>query len=340
MSPTHRAARIEDGIHAVVERRLTARGWSPHLTPYVGYGAPGWVRVLARVLLAPPGTPRDERPERRGWRRFTTVSAEGIDVRVRLGEETHVVTSGRDGYVDVRLPADLPAGWATAQLSVGDTAPVETRLRIVGPETTYGVVSDVDDTVIVTMLPRPLVAFRNAFLVRESARTPVPGMAGLYADIVRAHPDVVFCYLSTGAWNTAAALGDFLARHGYPPGPLLLTDWGPTSTGWFRSGPAHKHAQLERLFADLPQVRWLLVGDDGQHDPTIYAEAAVAHPDRVRAIAIRQLSIGEQLAHHGVPTGPDPLTSAATEGGTPAVWAPDGSGLAAALRRRNLLPRR
>jgi phosphatidate phosphatase APP1 len=338
MTPTHRAARIEDRIHAVVESRLLARGWSPHLTPYVGYGGPGWVRILARVLLAPPGTPRDERPERRGWRRFTTVSADGIDVTVRLGDESHVVPSGRDGYVDVRLPADLPPGWATASLVVGDAAPVETPLRIVAEDTTFGMVSDVDDTVIVTMLPRPLVAFRNAFLVRESARKPVPGMAELYASILAAHPDAVVVYLSTGAWNTAAALGDFLARHGYPPGPLLLTDWGPTATGWFRSGPAHKHAQLERLYADLPQVRWLLVGDDGQHDPTIYAETAVAHPDRLHAIAIRQLSVGEQLARHGLPSGPDPLTDAAAEGGTPAVWAPDGLALRDALVSRGLLP--
>jgi phosphatidate phosphatase APP1 len=337
MSRTHRAARIEDRVHGLVEARLVARGWSPHLTPYVGYGGAGWVRVLARVLLAPPRTPREARPERRGWRRFTSVSADGIEVTVRVGGRTHVVTSGRDGYVDVRLPCDLPPGWATAELSVGSTPPVAARLRIVDPGTTFGMVSDVDDTVIVTMLPKPLRAFRNAFLERESARKAVPGMARLYADIMEAHPDAVVVYLSTGAWNTAGALGDFLERHGYPPGPLLLTDWGPTAEGWFRSGPAHKHAQLERLFADLPQVRWLLVGDDGQHDPTIYAEAAETHPDRVHAIAIRRLSVGEQLAHHGLPTGPDPLTDAASEGGTPAVWASDGDGLRTALVDRGLL---
>ncbi|WP_134740570.1 phosphatase domain-containing protein [Nocardioides sp. 503] len=339
MSPTHHAARIEDRLHGLLEARLVARGWTPHLTPYVGYGGAGWVRVLARVLLAPPRTPREARPERRGWRRFTSVSADGIEVTVQVGEATHVVTSGRDGYVDVRLPCDLPPGWGSVELSVGDTPPVTAPVRIVGDGTTYGILSDVDDTVIVTMLPKPLLAFRNAFLVHESARRPVPGMAALYADVLAAHPDAAVVYLSTGAWNTAGALGDFLDRNGYPPGPLLLTDWGPTAEGWFRSGRAHKHAQLERLFADLPQVRWLLVGDDGQHDPTIYAEAAQAHPDRVRAIAIRQLSVGEQLAHHGLPTGPDALTDAATEGGTPAVWAPDGAGLRAALEDRGLLRR-
>ena len=29
--------------------------------------------------------------------------------------------------------------------------------------------------------------------------------------------------------------------------------------------------QLRNLFIDFPQLRWLLVGDDGQHDPLIMA---------------------------------------------------------------------
>lgn len=50
-------------------------------------------------------------------------------------------------------------------------------------------------------------------------------------------------------------------------GPLLLTDWGPTNTGWFRSGQDHKRACLDRLAKDFPKIKWLLIGDDGQHDP-------------------------------------------------------------------------
>lgn len=342
MEQAHRAARIERRIHALVERRLHTQGWTPRVVPYVGYGGAGWVRILARVLLMPPGSPRSLRTDGRGWRRFVSTSASDVPVTVRIGGHTHVVPSTQDGYVDVRLDVSgLEPGWTHALLSVADAEPVEAPLRVVGPSTTVGLVSDIDDTVIVTMLPRPLVAFRNAFLVREIDRRPVPGMAALYADIVAAHPDVLVVYLSTGAWNTAAALNGFLERHGYPPGPLLLTDWGPTNDGWFRSGRAHKRAQLAHLFADFPGLRWLLVGDDGQHDPSLYAEAAATHPDQVLAIAIRQLTATEQLAQHGSLVGPDPITEPvahAVDGGTPEVWAPDGIALAEALRKQGLLP--
>jgi phosphatidate phosphatase APP1 len=310
------------------------------VVPYVGYGAWGWVRVLARVMFTSPRWRPDRDEDGRGWRRFLCASAAGVAVHVQAGDRSHVVASMRDGYIDVRLPADLEPGWTSVRLLVEGSAPVEAPVRIVPPGPQLGLVSDIDDTVMVTMLPRPLIALRNAFLVKESARESVPGMSELYADIVGERPDIFVVYLSTGAWNTAGALGDFLARHEYPAGPVLLTDWGPTQTGWFRSGQEHKREQLRRLFRELPQVRWLLVGDDGQHDPSLYAEAASAAPDRVLGVAIRQLSVTEQVLSTGTPRPKDsPAVGDELSTGGPVI-ATDGFGLRDQLRERNLLLRR
>jgi phosphatidate phosphatase APP1 len=337
----HRAARLEARLHGVLESALQGRGWVPRVVPHVGYGTASWVRVLARVLLAPVGGPQSDRggtgvpSDLRGWRRFVSASAVGVPVTITVGGRAHEVTSDRDGYVDVRLPATLGPGWHTVTVRVGDTD-AAASVRVVGPETRLGMVSDIDDTVIVTMLPRPLVAFRNAFLLRESARTPVPGMAELYEEVATAHPDVFVVYVSTGAWNTAGALGRFLFHHGFPRGPLLLTDWGPTTEGWFRSGAEHKRSQLHRLLEELPDLSWLLVGDDGQHDPTIYADLAAYAPHRVVAIAIRELSLGEQVVGHGTPVARDDVTTG--PGAALEVRAADGFGLREALRERGILP--
>ena len=330
----HRAARLEAHVRALAAARLRRRGWRPAVVPHVGYGSEGWVRALARVVLVPPGSPRQAREDGRGWRRFLTIAAPGIPVTIQVGGHAHRVTSAREGYVDTRLASDLGPGWHPATYSVESGVPVAARVHVVGPTTRFGLVSDVDDTVIETMLPRPLVAFRNAFLTRESARTPVPGMSELYAEITEAHPDIFVVYLSTGAWNTAVPLQAFLARHRYPPGPLLLTDWGPTDQGWFRSGADHKRAQLRTLFDDLPGLRWLLVGDDGQHDPGLYAEAAAAAPDRVLGVAIRQVSLAQHVAHGRV--APPDAVAGDTRSPEP-VTARDGFGLRDALRARGIL---
>ena len=334
----HRAARAEARLHALIDRRLRARGWTPRVVPYVGYGTDRWVRVLARVVLAPPTSRHGEDADGRGWRRFLSASAAGVPVTIQVGEHRHVVTSVRDGYLDVRLESDLQPGWNTVRLATEGAEPVDEPVRVVGPSDGLGLVSDIDDTIMVTMLPRPLLALRNAFLVRESKRRPVPGMAELYSEIIEAHPEVFVAYLSTGAWNTAEALRDFMARHGYPPGPLLLTDWGPTQTGWFRSGQDHKREQLRGLFKDLPQLRWLLVGDDGQHDPSVYSEAAAAEPDRVLGVLIRQLSATEQVVSSGTPVPKDAAADTGGAIGESPVLAGDGFGLRQRLRERNLVP--
>ena len=126
-------------------------------------------------------------------------------------------------------------------------------------------------------------------------------MSALYRDLVAADPDLFVVYVSTGAWNVAGVLRRFLQRNRYPSGPMLLTDWGPSEDVWFRSGQEHKRTQIARLFAELPQLSWLLVGDDGQHDVTLYGEAVENHPGRVLAVLIRELSATEQVATHGSP---------------------------------------
>jgi len=177
-----------------------------------------------------------------------------------------------------------------------------------------------------------MIAAWNTFVREEGTRQAVPGMATLYRRIADRHPGIPFVYLSTGSWNIAPNLHRFLVRQGFPTGPMLLTDWGPTNTGWFRSGQQHKRSSLRRLARDFPHIQWLLIGDDGQHDPKLYAEFASTRPESVRAIAIRQLSVGEQVLSHGLPVANDELVPAPTEDLTvPVVRAPDGYGLGRAL---------
>jgi len=348
----HRAARTEDAVRALVNKVLHRRGWRPRVVPYTGYGGDGWVRVLCRVVLAPPGTRRRDLDGRRGWRRFVAASAPNVRVLVRVGDARHEVVSGRGGYVDVELAARLEPGWAAVQLSVGDETPSEAAVNVIDRKVRRGIVSDIDDTVMVTALPRPLVAMWNTFFRRETSRKPVPGMASLYARLLETEPGTPVIYLSTGPWNVAPAIDQFLARHGFPRGPLLMTDWGPTPDSWFRSGQDHKRTQLRRLMRELPDLRWVLVGDDGQHDPQLYAEAAVAAPRQVRAVLIRQLSAIEQVLTHGTPeplvrTEPTPATAPAARpldqpasAAAPALVelsGPDGDALLTQARERGLV---
>ena len=340
------AARAEDRVNAVVVRVLTRRGYTPRVVAYPSYGTVSRSRVRARVLLTAPDAPTPGSVERRGWRNLLSAELPDAVVRARTapgtdGEEVLQVRTDRSGYVDAPVEIDLEPGWQTLYLSVdGGDADVPAPVQVVDPAATHGIVSDIDDTVLVTMVPRPHQAAWN-FLVRsEARRKPVPGMPELYGRLTGTYPQAPVFYLSTGAWNTASALGRFLHRVGLPQGSLLLTDLGPTGTALLRSGREHKAATLRRLAEELPGLQWVLVGDDGQHDPQVYETFAAEHPGRVAAIAVRELSVQEQVAQNGLP-GPTPATRRAVDdldrSAVVTVHAPDGEALARQLAEAGVI---
>jgi len=279
-----------------------------------------------------------------GWHDATIHVLHAGDVRaLGLSEDTatKLATTLRTA---TPLPAPASAMYERPRKGhIRAGRPTSVRLRIVSDHEHFGVVSDIDDTVMVSMLPRLVTAAKHAFLDRVSSREAVPGMAHLLTTLTTssASSEVVpegthapIIYLSTGAWNVVPTHRSFFKRHGFPAGPMLMTDWGPTNTGLFRSGIEHKRTELRRLMIDLPDVTWLLVGDDGQHDPLIYGEAAREHSDRVAAVAVRRLTpteqvlAGTQLAH---PMGLGPEARTLAEADVPVVVGADGYELARML---------
>lgn len=332
------AARIEDKLNRLLNRALLRLGWQESVVAYTGFGNQDQIRVLGRVVLRPPSQlgivqAATELINRRGWRNFINAALVDSPITVVIGEQRAEDSSDRSGYIDVRLRnPGLEPGWHNIQIEGSRGASAVAPVQVIDNDETFGIVSDIDDTIISTWLPRPLIAAWNSFVLTEQARQAVPGMARLYQQLLEQHPGAPIIFVSTGAWNTYPMVRRFITRHGIPDGAMLLTDWGPTNTGWFRKGPDHKRTCLRELARDLPNIRWLLVGDDGQHDPALYAEFATLQPEHVRARAIRQLTPGEHALAHGTLTespGDEQNWSPDT---APEVRAPDGDGLADKLR--------
>lgn len=345
----HVSAQVEDALNRWLGRTLKRFNWTPRVTTSVGYGVGDNVNIFARVLLSPPAERRPRRwgrlgtirrptpvePPRspRGWRSLLTLPVSDAAVSIDIGGRVHELRSNRGGYVDARLDVDLRSGWHQGLVGVGDRPPVSCQVRIVDANARTGIVCDIDDTLLVTWVPRPMLALWNSFVLREHARTVVPGMPELLR--VLSADDSFVVYLSTGAWNFAPHLTRFMAEHKIPPGPLMLTDWGPTHNSWFRSGSTHKRDSLELLRLQHPNMVWTLIGDDGQRDPVIYREFANAHPEAVRAVAIRQLS----AAQSALAKGPASLAAPPATPSAAVTWveAPDGFGLMQQLHNAGIM---
>lgn len=333
-------ARLEDQVKRVMNRLLLRRGWREAIRTYIGYGTSEQIRVLARVVLEPPDEPGLAQAAgsllyQRGWRNFIAASRIDAAVTLTVGETQIPVSADRGGYIDVRIKnPGLEPGWHNITVEGAGGGSAVAQVQVIADDITFGIVSDIDDTILSTWLPRPVLAAWNSLILTEQARQAIPGMARWYQQLLSAHPGSPLIYISTGAYNTFPMIRRFQTRHGFPTGAMLLTDWGPTNTGWFRSGSDHKRVALRELARDLPNIRWLLVGDDGQHDPDLYAEFAQLQPNHVLARGIRELTPGEHVLAHGLRIDGNELRWDPDQ--TPEFRAPDGDGLADKLRRLNI----
>lgn len=227
--------------------------------------------------------------------RFLTVELPGNPVAVRTSAGDTRTRCDRQGYLDVVV--DVPAlapGWHELPVTApwrGRSATVAAPVLVVDPDARLALISDVDDTVIETGLTRGLEFIRLTLLTEVTDRVPLPGAAELYRALTAARggpPSPVF-YLSTSPWNLHDLLARFIALRGFPAGPLLLTDWGPSRTSLLRiPAERHKLTLIRQVLAEHPALAIVLIGDTGQLDPEIYATVAREAPDRVRAVYVRR----------------------------------------------------
>ena len=351
------ALRVEDVAEALIAYLARLRGRRhPVIIPFIGHGTTERARLGARIVLgqeavAPsvltpgpgdvpevPSTPRRRRAVlRASLARFLTIEVPHAPVTIRLPGGDVGVETNRDGYVDheVQLP-DVAPGWLDVELSGPDGSSAVARVLVVDPAAQIGLVSDVDDTILDTGLTRGLEFLRATLLTDVHERTPLPGAAALYRAFAEPAdgPRRPVFYVSTSPWNLHEMLLQFVSMRGFPLGPLLLTDWGPSHAGLFRIGAqAHKIGLVRRLLGEHPRLKLVLVGDSGQEDPEIYAALAREAPDRVAAIYIRHTT-GVDLGRNAEV---DRLAAEITAFGVPMLAADDSAQIATHAAELGLL---
>ncbi|MEJ7625508.1 MAG: App1 family protein [Ferruginibacter sp.] len=101
-----------------------------------------------------------------------------------------------------------------------------------------------------------------------------------------------FFYVSSSPWNLYDLLVDYLDHNEIPAGPLLLRDFGLRSES-FMNGDylSHKFKEISQIMETYPLLNFVLVGDSGEQDPSIYYEVVKKYPGRIISIYIRDMAI-------------------------------------------------
>jgi phosphatidate phosphatase APP1 len=328
------ATNVEDQFDQLkyrLERRLHAEPII--ITPYLGHGSRAMFHLCGRVLedkgivsAKDNDTVWDNLVNI--YKRLSSDEIAGARVLVRFGESETEATADEEGFFEVYFdPGKLyRADQITydVQIELVDYpnreepfTPVKAAGHVIVPPpgAQFGVISDLDDTVIKTDVVDIIKMARNTFLQNSRTRLPFEGVAAFYRALQGGTNNTYnpIFYVSSSPWNLYDLLMDFFEVREIPIGPFFLKDLGLTPEHLITSGHmAHKFGSIRAIMETHDKMQFILIGDSTQQDPNIYLRVAQEYPGRILAIYIRDvtenesrereiLSMADQLkAQHGI----------------------------------------
>lgn len=279
-------------------RRTATPGGRAVISPYRGFGHVGELFVRGRILVEKPITRvRETEPLWRNvlntWRRFASSEIAGARVTATFRDAVVQTVTDDEGHFQVRLQPRIDEAdaqlWHEVNLSLPDLGATALAPVLVPPrEVDFAIISDIDDTVLQTNATS-LIGMARSVIRNAASRLPFEGVTELYQALHRDRNPIF--YVSSSPWNLYEILHDFMDLNGIPHGPMFLQDWGIEEKMFLMAAHTqHKLAQIQQIVDYYPSMRFVLIGDSGQHDPEIYLEVIRAHPGRVIAAFIRDVT--------------------------------------------------
>lgn len=298
--------RIDRWKHAVKNRL----GWVEpvQILPYKGFGTDQALQIRGRVLEDKQiGGPMEDDSWWRNlcnmYRRFDSDEIPDVRVRVVYHEDVQETVTDKAGFFEVVFHPQTPPNpatlWHDVQIELMDeVVPGQTGVTAKGQilvppvDAAFGVISDMDDTVLQTHATNLWRMAKLTFLKNARTRMPFEGVGAFYRALQRGpegtSQNPIF-YVSSSAWNIYDLLVDFLELNQIPAGPLLLRDLGSAKSNLQLMGHQHKLDKIERILKTYPDLPFVLIGDSGQDDPKIYRQAVLDFPGRISAVYIRDI---------------------------------------------------
>ncbi len=298
-----------DHLKYRLNRRLGGPG-PIRIVTYIGYGTKEELHLQGRVLEDKHiSNPHEDDSIWENlanmYKRMESDEIPHARLSVTCRSEEQEVTADEEGmfHAVIRPRNPIPdRNWHPARVRLlhpiphSQQPPVEADGRIMVPtsDCRFGIISDIDDTVLKTNAVNLLRMARTVFLANARTRLPFPGAAALYRAFYHGsgEDENPIFFVSSSPWNLYDVLRDFLEFQGFPRKMVLfLRNWGVTREQIFPMEHRDFKEKIIRsilnLYRDIP---FILIGDSGQEDPEIYRDITREFPGRILVSYIRNVS--------------------------------------------------
>lgn len=238
-------------------------------------------------------------------RRFLNKSVPGKRVVIRFyGREKLAITDKRGVFSGSMNIEDLPIRalyWHPYTVKLRDekgvlvTATGEALIRNF-THSRYGIISDIDDTFLVTYATHAIKKVLLTIFYNAATRRAFRGVSNFYQALHQEKQKGVinpFFFVSSSAWNLYDFVEDFCYFNRIPKGPFLLYQRHYKGWKFWKAqigDHSHKLVKCRNILQTYPGLSFILIGDSGQADVSIYSRLHREFPNRIKMIYIRNVS--------------------------------------------------
>ena len=276
------------------------------IQPYLGFGNQSKYLIKGRVLENDGviETLSDSKLKNlfETFKRIETDEIPGAKVKFDFLNSTTNVVADKEGYFEIvtdHFSKNIPSGIHSGKIELlepnvpEETLSVECAVLFPDISAKYGIISDVDDTVLQThMTSRMMLKMMYvSFLKGAHQRLPMEGMKAVL-DVICEHKNGIskhpIFYVSNSPYNIYDVLSDFINIQELPKGPLMLRDFGMNLIFKKNNFVPRKLKVIRQILSFYPELPFLCLGDTASNDADYYLQLSDEFPGQIKGVFIRE----------------------------------------------------
>ncbi|SDR65325.1 App1 family protein [Christiangramia echinicola] len=232
--------------------------------------------------------------------KFRIKPLKNFKVRLKFKDLDVTTKTQEDGYFRFTIPynAALEPGWHDYEISckMYEVGMIEKGELLKPYPGKLGIISDIDDTFLIS---HSNTFFKKLYVMLSkniNKRKVYDDVVKHYSRLSQAGQDSKeatnsFFFVSSSEWNLYDFIDEFANLHGLPKAVIKLKKIKTGLRDFVSSGRGnhdHKFIKIKDIISFYPHLKYVLMGDDSQHDPYLYERICKVFPMNIKAVYIRQ----------------------------------------------------
>ena len=292
---------MNSDLHSKTKTKLKA-----DLKVYRGYASDKLLVIFGHVFKKSPVPLSEKTKFKHAYsvlRTFRRKTISNADVYLHYNNKKIHTKTLKDGYFRFSIPLqttfqdNAESGWKKMEVELNhEGKSVKRTTEILRPyDGKLAFISDIDDTFLISHTNN---LFKKLYVLlwrNVNDRKIFEDVTVHYQQLSKAGQENgetnAFFYVSSSEGNLYNFIEHFTKIHRLPKAVIKLKTIKTSLSDFLFTGRGshnHKFQKIKEIIEFYPHLKFVLLGDDSQADPTIYEQICKTFPQNIKAIYIRQ----------------------------------------------------